>query len=141
VAAGRADVADVQQPRLAQALLDVQAEELGVGRFEVAADRVDGDYVAARGLTLGGSEDRRCLVERPDGRCSRRVENDGLVGLAAGWVVVDAACAPVGDADIAKVGLAGGLVKVDAEVGADDRAFQRLVGETDTRRESSLLLL
>ena len=62
VAAGRAHVADVQLPRFAQALLDVQAEELGVGRFEVAADRVDGDHVAARGLTLAGREDRRCLV-------------------------------------------------------------------------------
>src|SRR6202021_378044 len=67
VAAHCARVADVQQPRMAQTLLDVQAEEFGIWRFEVAAGRVDRDDVAAGGLPLAGREDGGWLVIRPDG--------------------------------------------------------------------------
>ena len=67
------------------------------------------------------------------------MQNDGLVGLAADWVVVGAACAAVGDADIAKEGLAGRLVIVDAVVGADDGAIVDLVGKPDARRDVDLV--
>lgn len=84
-------------------------------------------------------ENRRGLVVGPDGFGSRRVENDGLVGLAAGRVVVGAAGALVGDADIAKECLAGGLVKIEPIVRTYDRAAIELVGDSKARREVELV--
>ena len=144
VAAGRADITDVQLPSLPQLLFDVETEELDVGCFEVAADRVDGDDVAARRLTLGRRKDRCRLVVVPHwNRISTGVDagavDDRLIRLGADRVVVRAAGALVGDADVAKVGLPSGLVIVHAEVGADDRARKRLVGESDARRDIDLV--
>src|ERR1700743_1506288 len=132
-----AHVTDVQLPRLAQALLDVQAEELRVGRFEVAADRVDGD---AWRLTLARREDRGWAVVGPYRRRGRTcVQHDGFVRLGTRRVVVGATGAAIGNADVAEEGLSGGLVKVDAIVGADDRAVVHLIGNSEARREVELV--